>query len=421
LGKPEYTHEHVRLLVHKAGRLLSHATRGAADELMEELKRSQKQLETAMNKRETAVEHQTNVSITARSLEIDVAHQSAEVERLTGLHARIEAEIAGLEPDAAALRQRRAGEKAAAGELQSATKKLEDARARLAELSLSTGQTAAADQLARLATVKAELGALTGSLAATRADLAHAKSELARATKQAADWGVPVKHSSSSRPLPILQDSLARAEARLQALREQYDSQLDEFNQVTQRQSELATQIADLEAAEADLTQLVASLETLIRSRFRENFQALAEQFSVYFARLFDGGNASLELTEVEGEGYGIVIKASPAGKRLASIAALSGGERALAGVALVAAIMKVNPSPFVVLDEIDAALDESNSGRLAGILSELQQTSQLIVITHNRQTMRAAQVLFGVTLGEHHISSLISMRLEQATQLAAR
>ena len=89
--------------------------------------------------------------------------------------------------------------------------------------------------------------------------------------------------------------------------------------------------------------------------------------------------------------------------------------------MALVAAIMRVNPSPFVVLDEIDAALDEANSGRLAGILTELQQYSQLIVITHNRQTMKAARVLFGVTINEHHISHLISMRLEQATQLAAR
>ena len=102
-------------------------------------------------------------------------------------------------------------------------------------------------------------------------------------------------------------------------------------------------------------------------------------------------------------------------------VAALSGGERALAGVALVAAIIRVNPSPFVVLDEIDAALDEQNSGRLSSILAELAEYSQLIVITHNRQTMQSARVLFGVTPTQQHASRLISMRLEQATQLAAR
>src|SRR6185369_1951522 len=156
-----------------------------------------------------------------------------------------------------------------------------------------------------------------------------------------------------------------------------------------------------------------------IRKRFKANFSRLAEQFTHYFTRLFGGGHASLELTEdIEGT-YGIAIKASPKGKRLTSIAALSGGERAMAGVALLAAILRVNPSPFVVLDEIDAALDEANSGRLAGILAELAEQSQLIVITHNRQTMRAAAVLFGVTTGEHHASHLISMRLEDATALA--
>ena len=92
-----------------------------------------------------------------------------------------------------------------------------------------------------------------------------------------------------------------------------------------------------------------------------------------------------------------------------------------MAGVALLAAILRVNPSPFVVLDEIDAALDEANSGRLASILEELQEQSQLIVITHNRQTMHAARVLFGVTMNEHHVSHLLSMRFEDASALAAR
>jgi chromosome segregation protein len=212
-----------------------------------------------------------------------------------------------------------------------------------------------------------------------------------------------------------------RAEAALDAHRGVVRDQAAEYETVRDRTTELTAQIADLEVAGADLERIIADLDDLIRSRFKTNFAALATQFSDYFSRLFEGGAASLDLTETEDGGYGIVIKASPAGKRLTSIAALSGGERALAGVALLAAILRVNPSPFVVLDEIDAALDEANSGRLASILEELQRHSQLIVITHNRQTMQAARVIFGVTINEHHVSHLLSMRLEDATQLAAR
>jgi chromosome segregation protein len=102
-------------------------------------------------------------------------------------------------------------------------------------------------------------------------------------------------------------------------------------------------------------------------------------------------------------------------------LAVLSGGERALTGIALLSAILSVNPSPFVVLDEVDAALDEANSGRLAEILTDISQKSQLVVITHNRQTMQIASTLFGVTMNDHHVSSLLSLRLEEAREYATK
>lgn len=422
LGTPDYTEGRVRLLVHKAGRLLSHATRGGATELLIELKAAQKHLESAMAKRETAVEHQTNISITGRSLEIDRTYLEGEAARLAERAEQIRAELAPLSDSAARRDSLAEAEQAAETALAATALALDDERTQLSTLSASpTDISAASELLIELTRVKDAIAGLSATGATARQGRAAATRELALNAHQAVTWGVSVGQPTAGPALAVLADQLARAEAEQAARTQMFEEQLGEYTEITQRQSELVTQIADLETAESDLHLLVAELDTLIRARFQENFQALAEQFSIYFGRLFEGGSASLELADTEGAGYGITIKASPHGKRLATIAALSGGERALAGVALVAAIMRVNPSPFVVLDEIDAALDEANSGRLSGILTELEQYSQLIVITHNRQTMKAAKVLFGVTMGEHHVSHLISMRLEQATELAAR
>jgi chromosome segregation protein len=423
LGTPEFTEQQIRLLVHKAGRLLSHATRSGAAEILAELKAAQKHLEAVMGKRDTAVEHQTNVSITGRSLEIDVAHQEADVVRLAAHQAQIEAELVPLLHQAARQPQLVSAETTLQAALATTTARLDDERTRLAQLTATAGDVTTASQIiAGLERITAALSGLAEDQGAAQRARAGATQQLAAVTRHATDWSIaPSPKFTPTQDLAVLADQLARAETLLEARAQMYEEQVSAYQEVTARHTELVAQIADLEAAEADLTALIAELDVLIRSRFKENFQALAEQFSLYFARLFDGGTASLELSEAEDAGYGITIKASPKGKRLATIAALSGGERALAGVALVAAIMRVNPSPFVVLDEIDAALDEANSGRLADILTELQQYSQLIVITHNRQTMKAANVLFGVTINEHHVSHLISMRLEQATQLAAR
>ncbi len=433
LGTPQLDHSQVKLLVHKAGRLLSHATRISSDGLAAELGTSQKRLEAAMTKRDTAVEHQTNLAIAGSSLEIDLAYQLSQVERLEARLGELKSELTPLKRAAESLPRLRTREAQAAAKLQSDTAALDAERAQLPNLSDQSAAIAEGSRrLADLERIKTQLQTLAESQSALRTARTTAARELAAVTRQAIAWGIspeaapatatgPDQPQFQSASLPDLTDRLARAEALLEARTQVYQEQLAQYQEVTARDAELAAQIADLERAESDLLTLVSRLDATIKTRFHDNFSRLAEQFSAYFTRLFEGGNASLELTESEDGTYGINIKASPKGKRLATIAALSGGERALAGVALIAAIMKVNPSPFVVLDEIDAALDEANSGRLATILGELEQFSQLIVITHNRQTMQAAKTLFGVTMGEHHTSHLISMRLEQATRLAAR
>jgi chromosome segregation ATPase len=421
LGSPELTTDKIRLMVHKAGRLLSHATRSGAAELLAELKSAQKHLEAAMTKRETAVEHQTNISITRRSIEIDLAHQELDLTRLTSSRDDILARLASLEPISSQIAELVSAELTSATLLKEVTDQLERQRMELASLSLEVGSSSRSALVTSFEHSSQALETLQTLEDSLIVACNRARQKCYEAVTCARDWGVEIEPYRGDQSQAQLADQLARAEARLEALNQHREERIDQFQEVSDRSTALAAQIADLETAQTDLGHLVTELDGLIRSRFNDAFQSLARQFALYFERLFEGGSASLELTDSPDGRYGIAIKASPKGKRMTQIAALSGGERALAGVALVAAIMRVNPSPFVVLDEIDAALDEVNSGRLATILAELAEYSQLIVITHNRQTMRAARVLFGVAPTEHHSSRIISMRLEQATQLAAR
>jgi chromosome segregation protein len=432
-SNPQASLETARLLVHKAGRLLSHATRTGAAELLAKVKTAQTQLETAMAKRDTAVEHQTNITITARSLEIDLAHQQEAVTRAADHLATASAAVTAATTAAAELPALTAEVKRLERTFATTTAELEQGREQVRALSATAATTQDQIELAgALERCRSIITATTAERQHQAAQLEAAQAALTAVRQQATGWEIDATPAtqatakSTAKPQPAdtldtLGAQLVRAETLLEARTAARTEQASELEQVNARHAELTTQITDLETAKVDLEKVVAELDTLIRSRFKDNFHALAAQFATYFARLFEGGTASLELTEDAEGTYGITIKASPAGKRLTSIAALSGGERSLAGVALLAAILRVNPSPFVVLDEIDAALDEANSGRLAGILTELKEHSQLIVITHNRQTMQAAHVLFGVTINEHHVSRLLSLRLEQATQLAAR
>ena len=188
---------------------------------------------------------------------------------------------------------------------------------------------------------------------------------------------------------------------------------VDEFIQVKARYDFLSEQTADLEGAIASLKKIVVRLKRTITTQFNDRFTELSRAFNHYFKILFNGGNADISRIEFEEGEYGIDIIAHPPGKKIRHIAALSGGERSLLAVALMCAIITSNPPPFVILDEIDAALDEANSNHLADILKKLAKNTQLIVITHNRATMEIADVLHGVTMGGDGTSRLISVKLE--------
>ena len=218
---------------------------------------------------------------------------------------------------------------------------------------------------------------------------------------------------------PALTDA---AETELRELRAQVErmgeinlTAIEEHREVAERHAFLAAQQRDLEASLAQLRSAIAKIDRTSRERFAHTFQAVNEKFQAVFPRLFGGGRAGLVLVEDPGEEPGVDIVAQPPGKKLQSVTLLSGGEKALTAVALIFAIFLLKPSPFCVLDEVDAPLDEANVGRYNDLLREMSARSQFILITHNKRTMEVSDTLYGVTMEEPGISKLVSVRLRDA------
>ena len=186
-----------------------------------------------------------------------------------------------------------------------------------------------------------------------------------------------------------------------------------DFTESRERYDFLTTQLKDLSEAEASLLEAIEELERIIKTRFSATFQQVNTQFLRYFQTFFGGGQAELVLTKTDEQGLpGVEIQAQPPRKKVRALSMLSGGERSLTAVALLFALLHIHPSPICVLDEVDAALDESNVGRFAGSLRELAERTQFIIITHNRRTIEVADTIYGVSMGEDSTSSVLSLRL---------
>jgi chromosome segregation protein len=188
-----------------------------------------------------------------------------------------------------------------------------------------------------------------------------------------------------------------------------------EYAEVSQRHNFLSEQAEDLESAIADLRQVITELDEVMEREFKRTFGLVARQFRSFFQELFGGGSARLQLTDPDDlMSTGIDIVARPPGKRQQGLALLSGGERALTATALVFAIMSTSPTPFCVLDEVDAALDEANVGRFRTVLQSMAQETQFVIITHNRYTIEIADIVYGITMSGDGSSRVISHRLSQ-------
>lgn len=218
-----------------------------------------------------------------------------------------------------------------------------------------------------------------------------------------------------------LADQIAKLQRELSMIGGVDDLLVQEYKETEERFQYLTTQSQDLEKGVNDLHQVIVELDEVIKKDFQEAFVKISEKFSEYFRILFGGGKATMNMLREDSQIIGIEIRATPPGKKLAGIAALSGGERALTAIALLSSILATYPSPFVVLDEVDAALDEANSVRFGKIVGTLASKTQFITITHNRETMRQSHTLYGVTMGDDGVSKLLSLKLEQATAYSTK
>ncbi|MCA4132069.1 chromosome segregation protein SMC [Arthrobacter sp. M4] len=206
---------------------------------------------------------------------------------------------------------------------------------------------------------------------------------------------------------------LRKAERDLAALGKVNPLALEEFAALEERHQFLSSQLEDLKKSRKDLLDIIKEVDERVQKVFAEAFADTSAQFDHVFARLFPGGEGRLILTDPEDMlTTGIEVEARPAGKKIKRLSLLSGGERSLTAVALLVAIFKARPSPFYVMDEVEAALDDTNLGRLITIFEELRESSQLIVITHQKRTMEVADALYGVTMRGDGVSTVISQRL---------
>jgi chromosome segregation protein len=188
---------------------------------------------------------------------------------------------------------------------------------------------------------------------------------------------------------------------------------IEEHEELSERMRFLGEQKGDLDRTLESLRDAIARINRTSRKRFREAFELISKHFSENFPRLFRGGKASLSLTESEDVlEAGIEILAQPPGKRLQNVNLLSGGEKTLTALALLVAVFQVRPSPFFLLDEVDAALDDVNVERFNEIVRELSSDSQFVVITHNKRTIEVADRLYGVTMERKGVSKLVSVEL---------
>ncbi len=230
-----------------------------------------------------------------------------------------------------------------------------------------------------------------------------------------ADLIDPHSALSTQHSVLALETRVAQLRGRLRRMGPVNPLAIEEHAAALERHTFLSTQLADLQGAATGLRQVAADLDRIMRERLAATFQAVAVAFADMFPRLFGGGTARLELTDPDDvTATGVEILAQPPGKRPQTLAALSGGERALTAVALLFALLTVRPAPFCVLDEVDAALDEANIGRFRDGLTALAAQTQFVLITHNRATIEAASAIYGVSLTPDSASQLLSLRLDQ-------
>jgi chromosome segregation protein len=294
-------------------------------------------------------------------------------------------------------------------EVKEAAEKLDELRGRTVEL-----ETEVKTVRDELEAAREQRSTIELNLVQLRSDLKHLAEECQRELHQ------PVEQVAAAQSEELTEEQLAEAEERYKELREKLESlgpvnvlALEEYEEARQRMEFLEAQHTDLLDSIRDTQKAITEIDTASRRQFEIALEAINSNFREIFRTLFGGGIAEMRLSDEENPAEaGIDIVASPPGKRLQNIALLSGGEKSLTALALLMAAFRFRPSPFCVLDEVDAALDEANLYRFRQLLDHMSDQTQFIIITHSKTTMEVAETLYGVTMAEPGVSRLVSVRM---------
>ncbi|MDR3746642.1 MAG: chromosome segregation protein SMC [Acidobacteriota bacterium] len=410
------------------GELAAHEERQRS--LEREMQSAQSSLESLRTRRDQAAHLAGEVRATVATLEERRRGAMVAVERIEAMVAELAAHIGKLKSQleaAAAEKQQRKGENLRLAEQiigwtserelavvqdRELQEELQAVRARIVELeetlkSAREALDAARDRRGELAAAQARVQSDAQHMCETCVqELAQQRDELM------ADESLP----------RVAAEDLVNEEAAYREMRTRLDNMgpvnmmaLEEYKETAQRHEFLETQRQDLLQSIENTQNTIKEIETISRQKFEEAFNAINQNFALTFSKLFGGGQAFMRLTDLENSAEsGIDVVASPPGKKLQNVLLLSGGEKALTALALLVGIFQYQPSPFCILDEVDAPLDEANIGRFTNLIAEMSRQTQFIIITHSKKTMGMAPVLYGVTMQEPGVSKLVSVRFHE-------
>ncbi len=412
------------------GQKREEAARLEAEHKAAEAALEEQQAQLAELRQNREVLQQDAARLTAELAGLEERRRGAEAafQRIDRLHADLERRVQAIEQQrtaAQAEREQRTGESASLAQRE---QELTVIRAE----ALAQAQTMAAQALAlrqQLATMESQLKTSRASLDQLRDARANRSSEVAKLHSDLehleasclAEVNVEAAAlRSDAEIVHIAGEALTAEEEACRSLRQRIEQMgpvnmmaLDEYKETAERHDFLETQRKDLMESIENTQETIREIDQISRTKFDEAFARINENFGQVFTRLFHGGQAFLRLTDAENQAEsGLDIVASPPGKKLQNVLLLSGGEKALTALALLVGIFQFQPSPFCVLDEVDAALDETNVGRLADLLHSLSKETQFLLVTHSKRMMHSADIIYGVTMQEPGVSKVVSVKL---------
>jgi len=399
------------IVFYKLRRMIKHSIGDNSAELALKVGKVQNIISGLLDERESINESQTNEVIKLRAIEMDYSaiarkvsdHELKLKQIIKSDHTeKLKNQKLALESKIQSLTQRRDDINIRIGNLRQGLVAMVDTSADVAKSEYYGRHEAISNR-----NIELQQAALT-----IKAGLDDIDSSLAEIAKLQLKWSLPDQALTKVTKESIDYDSISRIEAEVDLLAEISPSVAQEVRDSSERIDYLEKQKLDLEKTVQNLSKVSGDTSKKMQAVFQEGFHSINRNFSEHFKELFGGGDAGLELKR-SGEDYGVEIIVRLPGKRAQNISSLSGGEKALASVALLAGILASNPSPFVVLDEVDAALDDINTKKFADVLKTITKHSQVLVVTHNHETMAVANELMGVTTSGTNDSQIIRVKLD--------